>query len=247
MSQSGPSEHIEPSDRLFENAAEVVAGQARSPVDRFVLRTTGWFAEHTTVRLIVAVSGIILALTPGLILLLFPDITDGLTGLSYAGVFLMNLASTATFYFPVPGLTLAAQTIIATEGDKSGLPWLVAIAGGLGMALGEITAYYAGYLGAEIVRGRDMKGPKRLQPTIERFMRFVSWLMDRWGVATLFVLSAVPNPMFEFAGLTAGSVRMPFRRFIVPVAAGKIVRAMVLAYYGVDAFDWLNGLVPFYD
>jgi membrane protein DedA with SNARE-associated domain len=244
MSQSTPGEHIERSDHLLETAAEAVAERARSPFDRFVLRTTGWFAEHTTIRLIVAVSGIILALTPGMILLLFPDITDGLTGLSYVGVFLMNLASTATFYFPVPGLTLAAQTIIATEGDKSGLPWLVAIAGGFGMALGEITAYYAGYLGAELVRGREIKGPRRLQPTIDRILRSISWLMNRWGMATLFVLSAIPNPLFV-AGLTAGSVRMPFRRFLIAVTAGKLVRAMVLAYYGVDAFDWIEDFIPF--
>jgi membrane protein YqaA with SNARE-associated domain len=51
------------------------------------------------------------------------------------------------------------------------------------------------------------------------------------------VLSAIPNPLFEVAGLTAGSVRMQFRRFIVAVTGGKIVRGMLLAYYGTDVYD----------
>lgn len=245
MSQPRGQEHVEDQDRLLESAAEAVARRAESPFDRFVLRTTGWFAEHTTIRLVVAATALVLALTPGVVLLAFPDLTDRLTGLSYGGVFLTNLASTATFYFPVPGLTLAAQTIIATEGDDSGVPWLVGISGGLGMALGEITAYYAGYLGAEIVRGREFRGPRRLQRTIERILHGIGWLMNRWGMATLFVLSAVPNPLFEIAGLTAGSVRMSFRRFLVAVTTGKILRGMILAYYGVNAFDWLENLIPF--
>ncbi|MEX0750186.1 MAG: VTT domain-containing protein [Dehalococcoidia bacterium] len=245
MSQLQGREHVEDGDGLLESAADAIARRAESRFDRFVLRVTGWFAEHTTIRIVVAVTALLLALTPGIVLVLFPDLTDSLTGLSYGGVFLTNLASTATFYFPVPGLTLAAQTIIATEGDVSATPWLVGIAGGLGMALGEITAYYAGYLGAEIVRGREFHGPKRLQRTIERVLHGIGWLMDRWGMATLFVLSAIPNPLFEIAGLTAGSVRMSFRRFLVSVTTGKILRGMILAYYGVNAFDWFENLIPF--
>jgi hypothetical protein len=40
---------------------------------------------------------------------------------------------------------------------------------------------------------------------------------------------------------------MPFRRFIVSVTAGKILRGIILAYYGVNAYDWLHNLIPFVD
>ena len=222
---------LEDHDRLRSQAAERVAARAPTAFDRFILRAGAWFAEHTTIRLLVAGTALLLALTPGAVLL-FTDITDDLEGFGYFSVFLMNLASTATFYFPVPGLTAAAQVLIITEADNTGYPWLIGAVGGIGMALGEITAYYAGLLGAEIVRGRELPGPKRFHPHIERIVRGISWLMDRWGMATLFVLSAVPNPLFEVAGLTAGSVRMPFRRFILSVTAGKIVRGILLAYLG---------------
>ncbi len=113
------------------------------------------------------------------------------------------------------------------------------------MAAGEITAYYGGYLGAELVRGRELPGPRAFHGTIERVVRWVNWLMDRWGMLTLFTLSAIPNPAFEIAGLTAGSVRMSFRRFLVSVTAGKIVRGILIAYYGQDFLDGLRAILPF--
>lgn len=235
-------------DNLLEHAAEAVARRVESPFDRFVLRSTAWIGAHRKTRIAVAAGALLLALIPGAVLLIFPDLTDNLTGFGYASVFLMNLASTATFYFPVPGLTAAAQTLISSEGADSDFPWLVGAFGGAGMAAGEITAYYAGYLGAELMRGRDLPGPKRFHGAMQRAINGVNWLMKRWGMLTLFALSAIPNPLFEVAGLTAGSVRMQFRRFIVSVTAGKIVRGMLLAYYGEDVYhavrDWFTWL-PF--
>jgi membrane protein DedA with SNARE-associated domain len=38
--------------------------------------------------------------------------------------------------------------------------------------------------------------------------------------------------VFEIAGITAGSVRMKFRRFFIAVTAGKVVRGILLAYLG---------------
>jgi membrane protein YqaA with SNARE-associated domain len=100
------------------------------------------------------------------------------------------------------------------------------------MAIGEITAYYAGFLGAEIARGKKLPGPEWVQTWADRIVRWVDWLMGRWGMVTLFVLSAVPNPLFEIAGITAGSIRMPMRRFLPSVTAGKVVRGILLAYVG---------------
>lgn len=52
------------------------------------------------------------------------------------------------------------------------------------------------------------------------------------GFLTLLVLSAIPNPLFEFAGITAGAVRMNFWRFLLPVAIGKTLRALLLVFLG---------------
>ncbi len=64
--------------------------------------------------------------------------------------------------------------------------------------------------------------------------------MAHYGMLTLFVLSAIPNPLFEIAGLTAGSVRMNFWRFMSSVTAGKIVRGLILAFLGAYSLDFLG-------
>ena len=56
--------------------------------------------------------------------------------------------------------------------------------------------------------------------------------MRRYGMLTLFTLAAVPNPLFEVAGLTAGATRYSFLRFMGAVTPGKVVRGLLLAYVG---------------
>jgi membrane protein DedA with SNARE-associated domain len=219
-------------DGLLIQAAATVASRSHSRLDRAVLRATAWLAEHTVARVTVVVAILLGALIPGVSLLAFPNVTDSVQGLGYAGVFLTNLLSTSTVVIPVPGLTATAQALIIREGKHSALPWLVGITGGLGMGLGEVTLYYAGYLGAELARGRTLPGPERLRHAAERVAHGVNWLMAHRGMLTLFVLSAVPNPFFEVAGITAGSVRMPFRRFFIAAVAGKLLRGLLLAYLG---------------
>jgi len=213
-------------------AAEAVAARAPSRLDRAVLRASGWLAEHPAVRIVAAVLILLGALIPGTILLVFPGITHHLEGFGYAGTFATNLLSTSTVVVPVPGLTAAGQALIIEEGKRSAYPWLVGVIGGLAMGLGEVTLYYAGYLGAELARGREVPGPRWLRRGAARVARGTRWLMAHYGIATLFVLSAVPNPFFEVAGLTAGSVRMSFRRFFIAAVAGKVLRGILLAYLG---------------
>ncbi|HYM16510.1 MAG TPA: VTT domain-containing protein [Dehalococcoidia bacterium] len=219
-------------DGLLAQAAETVAARTPTRLDRALLQAAGWLAEHTIIRVFL-VGGILLgALIPGVVLLAVPGITDHLSGLGYLGVFVTNLLSTSTVVVPVPGLTATAQALIIREGERSSVPWLVGVLGGIGMGLGEVTLYYAGYLGAELARGRELPGPAWARRSLHRIASGINWLMARWGMATLFVLSAVPNPFFEVAGLTAGSVRMSFRRFFVAAVAGKVLRGILLAYLG---------------
>lgn len=219
-------------DHLLLEAAEAVAARVPSRFDRAVLRTTGWFAEHTTVRLIVGATVLVGALIPSIVLLATPGLTDNIQGFGYFGVFLTNLVSTSTVVIPVPGLTAAGQALIIRQGGHSAFPWLVGGLGGAGMGLGEVTAYYTGYIGAELARGHEIPGPRWFQRIAHGTAGGVSRLTERWGMPTLFVLSAVPNPLFEVAGITAGSVRIGFRRFFIAAFAGKLLRGILLAYLG---------------
>jgi membrane protein DedA with SNARE-associated domain len=151
--------------------------------------------------------------------------------LGYGGVFLANLASTATVFIPVPVLTAAAQALIVSSSHTLS-PVGVGIAGGLGMAIGEITAYVAGSAASFIAKEEEIKPLGRLQPLMDRLTRGVTWLMHHFGMLTLYVLSAIPNFVFEFAGLTAGATRYAFWKFLAAVTAGKITRGLLLAYVG---------------
>ncbi len=215
-------------------AAEAVAARVPSRLDRAVLRASGWFAEHTTVRLVAGATVLIGALIPSVVLLAAPGLTNDIQGFGYLGVFLTNLVSTSTVVIPVPGLTATGQALIIRQGGHSAFPWLVGALGGSAMGFGEVTAYYAGFVGAELARGQEIPGPEWFRRFANRAAMAINWMMARWGMATLFVLSAVPNPFFEIAGITAGSVRMPFRRFFIAAFAGKLLRGILLAYLGYE-------------
>jgi membrane protein DedA with SNARE-associated domain len=195
------------------------------------------FVRHRLVSLVLALVALVVAIAASVALLLDPDLTDPLGKYSYAGVFLVNLVSTATLFFPVPGITAAANVLIATEASDARFPWLVGVAGGTGMAIGELTAYYVGVLGSHITEPRRL--PRRIEPLVRRIAGVIGTLMRRWGTVTLFVLAAIPDPVFEFAAVSAGSVRMPLRRYCAAVLAGCIVRGLTLAYLGTK-LDFLT-------
>ncbi|HUF52692.1 MAG TPA: VTT domain-containing protein [Dehalococcoidia bacterium] len=161
----------------------------------------------------------------------------------YAGIFAANFLGTATGFIPVPGLTAAGQALIIAGSDSLFVPGVV-VAGASGMTLAESTAYLTGSIGRGLAEERQMPVKGRLGRVMHRMAGWVDWLMDRYGFMTLLVLSAIPNFLFEFAGITAGAVRMNFWRFLLAVAIGKTIRVIILVTAGkalLDAIvDWMG-------
>jgi membrane protein YqaA with SNARE-associated domain len=93
------------------------------------------------------------------------------------------------------------------------------MAGGVAAGLGEITGYMAG------LSGSSLAARSRFYPGVERWVR-------RWGVLTIFALSVVPGPALDLAGIAAGTMRMPFRRFLVACLIGKVLRFIAVAWAG---------------
>jgi len=159
--------------------------------------------------------------------------------LGYPGIFLANFLGTATVFVPVPGLTAAGQTLIVVGSRTLWDPGVV-VAGAAGMTLAESTAYLTGAVARGVSEERKVPLRGRLGEGLRRAAGWVDWLMARYGFVTLLVLSAIPNPLFEFAGITAGAVRMNFWRFLVAVAIGKTTRVILLVIIGqalLDAFE----------
>jgi membrane protein DedA with SNARE-associated domain len=164
---------------------------------------------------------------------------DDLETLGYPGIFLANFLGTATVFVPVPGLTAAGQALIVAGAQRLN-PVGVVAAGVAGMTLAESTAYLAGMVGRQVAEERPMPLGGRPGQWLRRAAGWVDRLMARYGFATLLVLSALPNPVFEFAGITAGAVRMNFWRFLLAVGIGKTARVILLVIVGdalLDLFD----------
>jgi membrane protein YqaA with SNARE-associated domain len=222
---SGKSPHPEgPEDTLAHNMYDQLLGRWLHTHRSRVIVGNGLIAFILVFSVVLAVATIWLDIH-----------SDRLKGFGYVGIFVLNLISTSTFFIPVPGLTAAGQALIVSEAPRLGA-WQVGLIGGLGMGLGEITAYVAGALGREVARGREIGGPGWFRKATMKTARGINWLMLRYGMITLFVLSVIPNPIFEIAGLTAGAVRMNFWRFLGSVTAGKILRGLALAYIGEFSF-----------
>lgn len=158
------------------------------------------------------------------LLLWRPDLQE-VTSAGYLGAFMIMLISSATIIFPANGLL-----VVFALGATLPNPWLLGLVAGLGSALGEMTGYYAGYSGGGLMT--ETKIYKKIKPH-----------MERDAVLTTIIMAAIPNPLFDIAGVAAGALRMAWWRFLAAVSVGKIIKAMVVVYAGRYSIDWIEKLL----
>jgi len=139
----------------------------------------------------------------------------------YLGVFLTTLLSSATIIIPSP--TLAAAYI----GGSFLFPPLVGMIAGVGATLGEMSGYMAGY-GGSVLAARS------------RYYKPVRRFIERYGLLAIFFFALIPNPLFDLAGIAAGTTRIPIWAFLVACGLGKTFRFIGIAYLGY----WI-GVAPF--
>jgi len=151
---------------------------------------------------------------------------EDLKGYGYLGAFTIGFLGNATVILPAPSLAFTA----ALGGVLN--PVIVGLAAGLGEALGEITGYLAGISGKEIIENRT------------RYQQVCKY-MDRYGSWVFFFLAAVPNPLFDIAGIAAGVVRFPIWKFLLSAWAGKTLKAILLAGAGSQLLANVQAAVPF--
>ena len=132
----------------------------------------------------------------------------------YPGVWIFNFIGSASIFVPVPGL--AAVCV-------GGLPALelnlvaVGVVAGSAQALGELSGYIAG------VTGQGFARRSRYYPRMEEWMR-------RHGTVILFFMAVIPNPVFDIAGMAAGSTGYSVRKFLAVLFVAKSLRSVGIAY-----------------
>jgi len=131
----------------------------------------------------------------------------------YPGIFLVSFLGNATVILPAPSLA----AVFAMGGVLE--PLLVGLVAGPAEALGELTGYLAGYGGRAVVENRRI------------YDRLSRWMQHN-GAFTLFVLSLIPNPFFDLAGIAAGVLHYPLLRFLLFCWLGKSIKTTVIAFAG---------------
>lgn len=158
------------------------------------------------------------------LIVLYGNRLVGLGAYGYPGLFLVNLLASATLILPAPGLALALAAGATLN------PYLVGLAVGTGSALGELTGYIAGASGRGMVES-DPNYPR------------VSGWMAKKGLWVIFALSIVPNPMFDVAGIAAGTMRIPVWKFLAVTWVGKVIKSTLVALAGAGAMQALAPLI----
>ena len=139
----------------------------------------------------------------------------------YPGIFVISFLGNATVVLPAPSLAL----VFAMGGILN--PLLVGLVAGPAEALGELTGYLAGYSGQAVVENLQM------------YDRLAGW-MQRNGALTVFVLSVIPNPFFDLAGIAAGVLRYPLSRFLLFCWLGKTIKTIVFAFAGAYSLTFFE-------
>jgi membrane protein YqaA with SNARE-associated domain len=153
---------------------------------------------------------------------------EGLATTAYLVVFVTTLVSNASIIVPVP-IFVAIMITAASKWN----PIIVALIASSAGTLGEITGYYAGYLGKKIIVSEATPGYEKL----------VGW-MKRHGPLAIFLLSLQPILPFDIAGLISGASRIPLWKFMLACWAGKFPKYLLGCYLGGAVLNILPPL-PF--
>jgi hypothetical protein len=145
----------------------------------------------------------------------------------YLGAFIISVFGGATILAPVPmtPVVFALGTVMKPSFAPYLGPVFVGAAAGLGETVGGLSIYMTGYGSGTAIS--NIKHDK-LQAV---YLRMLKWV-ERRGSLTLFVLSAVINPLFYPAALAAGALRFGLRRYFLICWGGKTIKGITVAMVG---------------
>ena len=165
------------------------------------------------IKLVLRLLAFLFVLVLTVLLVINRDKVQQLEGYGYPGIFLVSMLANATLILPVPGVLITSAMGAVFN------PFWVAIAAGSGAALGELSGYLAGFSGQVVVE------------RTQAYDRMEGW-MKKYGGRVVLLMSFIPNPLFDMAGIVAGALKMPLNRFLFWCWLGKVLKMLVFAYGG---------------
>ncbi len=168
--------------------------------------------------------GLLAAILISVLIFIFRDKFSLLRGFGLFGLFIISIIGNATIVLPAP------VVLAAFVGGAVFNPLIVAVVVAAGATIGELTGYMAGYAGQEVVENEI------------KLQKVKNW-MNKRGLWTLFVLAAIPNPLFDLAGIVAGATKIPVYKYMVVVFLGKVIKFGVFSYLGANSIGLIDRFI----
>ena len=95
--------------------------------------------------------------------------------------------------------------------------------------MGELSGYLAGFSGQAVVEN------------FATYERVRKWMETHANLSNFLILGLafIPNPLFDLAGISAGTMKIPVGRFLFFCGIGKILKMLIFAYAGASSLKWL--------
>jgi membrane protein YqaA with SNARE-associated domain len=138
------------------------------------------------------------------------------TQYSYLGVFIISLVGAMSIFIPIPYTVV----IFILGGLQAFDPFLIAVAAGLGSAIGEFSGYLLG------LGGRRVIGDK-----YKKRMNFLTKLFKKYGSIAIFIFALTPLPD-DLLFIPLGVMRYSLPRAFIPALLGKFSSNLIIAYSG---------------
>jgi membrane protein YqaA with SNARE-associated domain len=145
----------------------------------------------------------------------------------YIGILITSFLAGVTVLVPIPSVFFVFTLGAALN------PILVGLIAGAGEALGSMGAYLTGLSNSKALHALDKNV----------VAKFHDWIHSR-GAISVFVMSAVFNPLFYPFTAIAGMMHFGWLRFFFLCLAGKVLKNIIVAgagFYGLNALLKLIG------
>ncbi len=142
----------------------------------------------------------------------------------YFGIFFISLIGALSIFFPIP-----YTVVIFTLGGLFD-PFLIAIAAGLGSAIGEFSGYMLGFYGRRII-SKDR----------QRKMEFMVKVFDRFGPGAIFLFALTPLPD-DLLFIPLGMMHYSLLRAFIPALIGKTCMNFIVAYGGRLSIQFIKSI-----
>lgn len=150
---------------------------------------------------------------------------------SYLAVFITSFISSSSILIPILPFPGYFPVLV---GVGIGLdPLIAGLLGGIGTVLGDLLGYLVGMGGSATIEKFEKKAPKFLK----RFERFYSHI----GFWVVLAFAFLPLP-FDIIGVLSGVSKYNFKRFLLALTIGRVVRTLLIAYGGFYAIPFISNL-----